>query len=197
MNNFYNPYELFHHGRQGQEWGVRNGPPYPLSRQVVREAYGKGPIGQIKYKRDLKAQERAQKVAKKEINKRYSQLEKARKENVERITDEKEKKEIINKAINTGDLITLAKFQDSLTNEQISTALTRAEWLKKLNDQSMSQLESSLNRGFDAIDGAMKKAKKINDWGSTVLKSYENVSKFIKIIEGEEAGKPVDQGKKK
>lgn len=25
-------YELYHHGIEGQRWGVRNGPPYPLKR---------------------------------------------------------------------------------------------------------------------------------------------------------------------
>ena len=24
--------ELYHHGIKGQEWGVRNGPPYPLDK---------------------------------------------------------------------------------------------------------------------------------------------------------------------
>lgn len=24
--------ELYHHGIQGQKWGVRNGPPYPLDK---------------------------------------------------------------------------------------------------------------------------------------------------------------------
>lgn len=28
--NYYNTYELTHHGIQGQKWGVRHGPPYPL-----------------------------------------------------------------------------------------------------------------------------------------------------------------------
>lgn len=28
--------ELYHHGIKGQRWGVRNGPPYPLSRQKGR-----------------------------------------------------------------------------------------------------------------------------------------------------------------
>lgn len=38
----YNPYrppypnELYHHGIKGQEWGVRNGPPYPLNRKEGR-----------------------------------------------------------------------------------------------------------------------------------------------------------------
>lgn len=32
--------ELYHHGIDGQKWGVRNGPPYPLSRagKVVKKA---------------------------------------------------------------------------------------------------------------------------------------------------------------
>lgn len=32
--------ELYHHGIKGQEWGVKNGPPYPLDRATKREAYG-------------------------------------------------------------------------------------------------------------------------------------------------------------
>lgn len=34
--------ELYHHGRLFQKWGVRNGPPYPLSKSAVKKAYGKG-----------------------------------------------------------------------------------------------------------------------------------------------------------
>ena len=43
------PYELYHHGRKGQKWGVRNGPPYPLSRQkksgnIVKDAIESGEV---------------------------------------------------------------------------------------------------------------------------------------------------------
>lgn len=36
MNSYRPPYpnELYHHGIKGQRWGVRNGPPYPLSSKV-------------------------------------------------------------------------------------------------------------------------------------------------------------------
>ena len=29
MGYYYNDF-LMHHGRKGQQWGVTNGPPYPL-----------------------------------------------------------------------------------------------------------------------------------------------------------------------
>lgn len=37
---YYGSY-LSHHGIEGQKWGVRNGPPYPLSRGVIGSAYKK------------------------------------------------------------------------------------------------------------------------------------------------------------
>lgn len=33
------PNELYHHGRLGQHWGKRNGPPYPLSSKTVKKKY--------------------------------------------------------------------------------------------------------------------------------------------------------------
>ena len=38
----YNPYELYHHGIFGQQWGKRNGPPYPLSRSQKSAKEKKG-----------------------------------------------------------------------------------------------------------------------------------------------------------
>ena len=31
--------ELYHHGIEGQKWGVRNGPPYPLDRDIKESVY--------------------------------------------------------------------------------------------------------------------------------------------------------------
>ena len=33
-------YEIYHSGRKGMKWGVRNGPPYPLTADAKRRAYG-------------------------------------------------------------------------------------------------------------------------------------------------------------
>lgn len=35
---------LAHHGRKGQHWGVKNGPPYPLDKATVQRSYGKAKV---------------------------------------------------------------------------------------------------------------------------------------------------------
>ena len=50
--DFYNDY-ISHHGRLNQKWGVRNGPPYPLDRETVGKAYGKGSSGLFKKKSNV------------------------------------------------------------------------------------------------------------------------------------------------
>lgn len=36
--NYGNKYELYHHGIKGQQWGVRNGPPYPLNVSIKKKS---------------------------------------------------------------------------------------------------------------------------------------------------------------
>ena len=50
--NIYNPYvrremELYHHGINGQKWGKRNGPPYPLGKSKMSYAERQA----VKYKK--------------------------------------------------------------------------------------------------------------------------------------------------
>lgn len=40
FNDLDNAEKLAHHQRKGAKWGVMNGPPYPLDRQTVKDAYG-------------------------------------------------------------------------------------------------------------------------------------------------------------
>lgn len=32
---------LYHHGVKGQQWGVLNGPPYPIDKKIIEPPYGK------------------------------------------------------------------------------------------------------------------------------------------------------------
>lgn len=45
MTKYLWKYELYHHGIKGQQWGVRNGPPYPLSRVDHNKVVKKGLTG--------------------------------------------------------------------------------------------------------------------------------------------------------
>lgn len=45
MTKYLWKYELYHHGIKGQTWGVRNGPPYPLSRVDHNKVIKRGLIG--------------------------------------------------------------------------------------------------------------------------------------------------------
>lgn len=45
MTKYLWKYELYHHGIKGQQWGVRNGPPYPLSRVDHNKVIKKGLTG--------------------------------------------------------------------------------------------------------------------------------------------------------
>ena len=63
---------LSHHGRLGQRWYHRNGPPYPLDREAVSRAYGKGSggTGSIKKKKSsggLIAKHKAKQVHKQKV----------------------------------------------------------------------------------------------------------------------------------
>lgn len=45
MTKYLWKYELYHHGIKGQKWGVRNGPPYPLSRADHSKVIKRGLVG--------------------------------------------------------------------------------------------------------------------------------------------------------
>ena len=52
MNKIYIS-ELVHHGVDGQQWGVRNGPPYPLDRKSAR-AERKQKLKEVKSRKHIK-----------------------------------------------------------------------------------------------------------------------------------------------
>lgn len=60
-----NQNELWHHGVTGQKWGVRNGPPYPLSRAVSTGKSLRKFSGSEKLSREERKKQRAEKARKK------------------------------------------------------------------------------------------------------------------------------------
>lgn len=152
--------ELYHHGRLNQRWGVKNGPPYPLSRNTVKKAYG-----------SRKARKAAEKQAKKE------QEERARREAEEKEAARKaaDKERVLREGTATEVLM----YRSELTNQQLNEAINRIKYTNQLSDLSKSELE----RGWNAINEVMKKVGNVKDWTKTGVELWENIDKALKLLD--------------
>ena len=96
--------ELYHHGVDNQQWGVRHGPPYPLdpspAKQAVRKKKHVGFFQRMKNK------------------KKGKQLREA-KEKKKQETEAKER------LINSGDAKLVDKYKNSLSNDEMARAIDR------------------------------------------------------------------------
>lgn len=64
---------LSHHGKEGQKWGVRNGPPYPLDRKKVN-ANKKRQTKDLKIVKNMSNDEIKEKILRMELENRYLNL---------------------------------------------------------------------------------------------------------------------------
>lgn len=151
--------ELYHHGRFGQRWGVTNGPPYPLSRSVVRSAYGKRKMQKAAEKQAKVEREEA---ARKEAEEKERQRKAADKERV----------------LREGSASEILKYKNELTTAEIENAIKRIEKTRKLIELSNSELE----KGWKAVDDVMQKVGNIRDWTKISAELMENINKIKKNL---------------
>lgn len=155
--------ELYHSGRLGQKWGVRNGPPYPLDRATVSSKYGK--------KKKLKA-------AKSDVdsNRKASASSKSSRrfgegpENTQESTAE-----IKRRIIDSGDLKLIDANKKFLTNQELSQALDRVRLEKNLA-RELETIKPPTR--MDRIDAFMTKVNKINGWVNTAKNAYDTYNRL-------------------
>ena len=121
--------ELYHHGIKGQEWGDRNGPPYPLDSKTS---------GQVKKRK----KSLIQRYKDKQTGKKLRKAKEAKKA-------EREEKE---KIITSGDATTVKKNMNKLSDEELARAVSRVEASDKLYNSVISKVE------FYPIDTASNKS---------------------------------------
>lgn len=116
-------YYLAHHGIENQQWGVRNGPPYPLDRAVsaaVKAGKSAGEIARIAGGKAASVVKSGVKAGAKVLSE-TAQKSKERHEEHEKAAREKR----INKIITSGDVKKVEKNQGLLTNDQYRKAIER------------------------------------------------------------------------
>lgn len=149
--------ELYHHGIKGQEHGVRNGPPYPLSRKV---STGKRLIKKISNTTaDMKKNhaEHLEEKKKRKSLKRSNESE--RKQDPKTMTDDE-----LRKAIDRMDLeIRFKQKYDTLNPQKVSRGKKMMDDLAK--DVSSIFHKSLRSAGSNAVTKMMNKAinKAINE----------------------------------
>lgn len=169
------PGELYHHGIKGQEWGDRNGPPYPLDREtsaaVKRSAKKKSFIENYKNKKKMKkvraagAKARAEKARKAEELKRAG--EKAREERAKR-----------DQIVKTGDASKIQKIQSNMTNKEYENALMRVNFKATLDDYANKQNEIKKAKAMRAVDTAIKVASAAGSIAGSAGQVYDALAKM-------------------
>lgn len=131
MIYYKNSDELYHEGVDGQKWGVRHGPPYPLSREAKREA---GYISKRKAKRIYR---KAEKERKKKIADAKEQKKEA--EKIQKKKEAIKKKPNANEVYENRYLFT----QDEL--KSLYTELKLHDDIKKLKTPEKTTLDKAKN----------------------------------------------------
>ena len=146
---------LEHHGILNQRWGHRNGPPYPLSREVsTGSRLKKGASGSIKKKKSsggLIARHKAKKVYKQKVQaaerarqakQQKAQEAKARQEEQDRAEREALEKETWRQnVIRTGDAEAAKDHTDLFSTDEINKIIAKYQ-----ADQSLKQLVEDANK---------------------------------------------------
>lgn len=157
INNDY----LAHHGRLGQRWGKRNGPPYPLSTGAVNKAYKKKSL----------LTRHKEKKQRKELEKAAKTLEEALKKKV----DHENNKE---RVLREGSAREVYEYRNELTNKELQDVVNRIKSRNELEKLSREECE----KGWNSINRVMKKVGDVKDWTKTGTEMYNAINDVMKIL---------------
>lgn len=158
--------ELYHHGRLNQRWGVRNGPPYPLSRATVKRVYSGKRRGLLSSLAERKEKKEAEKRAKEEKQK---EEEKAR-----RVADKE-------RALKEGSASDLLPYLDELTTQELQNAANRIKWTQTIQEYALKER----SKEWSAVNKTMKKVGDVKDWAKTGVELWEQLDKAMKLASGD------------
>ena len=173
MNNYswnLDMEELTHSGIDGMRWGVRNGPPYPLGRDISTgsrlktNSSGRKPGGIRGYlqTRNLK-------------KKKQAALEKARQtkaENAQKKQTAEEHAAEVKKILESGDRNKIKSIASEVSYNDLNNALNKADLMAKLNAQAAPKT------AWDKFDSTKNKLDKVIGYYQTGAKTWNVIAQL-------------------
>lgn len=150
--NATSQFYLAHHGVDGQQWGQRNGPPYPLN---------KG--GKLSLLKQRMAKRKQQKLEKKQEKIRKAQEEKER-----RFKEEKEKVKT------SGTATEVLKYKGKWNNEELQYISNRLRLESELAGYSAKETKTAMDK-INSASRTMETMSKFADSGISLWNSFAKI----------------------
>lgn len=159
-----------HSGIDGMKWGVKNGPPYPLGRDISTgsrlktNSSGRKPGGIRGYLQTKKSKKKKQ-----------AALEKARQTkvaNAQKKQTAEEHATEVKKILESGDRNKIKSIASEVSYNDLSTALNKADLMEKLNAQTAPKT------AWDKLDNTKNKLDKTIGYYQTGAKTWNVIAQL-------------------
>lgn len=173
MNNYswnLDMEELTHSGIKGQKWGIQNGPPYPLSRDISTGSRLKT-TSSGKKSGGISAYLQSRKVKKK----KQAALEKARQtkaENAQKKQTAEEHAAEVKKILESGDRNKIKSIASEVSYNELNNALQKADLMVKLN------AVTDPKTAWDKLDNTKNKLDKVIGYYQTGAKTWNVIAQL-------------------
>lgn len=173
MNNYswnLDVEELTHSGIKGQKWGIQNGPPYPLSRDISTgsrlktNSSGRKPGGIEGYLQTRKVKKKKQATLEKARQTRVANAQKKQ-------TAEEHAAEV-KKILESGDRNKIKSIASEVSYNDLTNALNKADLMVKLNAQTAQKT------AWDKLDNTKNKLDKVIGYYQTGAKIWNVIAQL-------------------
>lgn len=178
-------YYLTHSGVQGKsgryKWGTGERPYQRLERAKRKGFF---------------ARRREEKERKVILERKKKELEEQKKEQEEKARLKADKDRVLRE----GTATEVQRYLPELSNAELEAACNRIKWMNTLNSYVEAEKKKAAGKStFDQVDDIMTKLGKVNKWGETGIKTYENTKKIIDALSksAEKASKEPKKDQKK
>ena len=170
--------DLLHHGRLGQKWGQRNGPPYPLgmSARTYKAVQKTGKVISTVAKGTGKAAIATGKAVSKTAKalKKHHDETKIKNQKKKEVKEQKKTEKMKRKAVSKNSYQELYDMKDRLTYNELKDAKERIRLEQEIYSLGHPK-EPTLS---DKISSVMRKVGMVNDWYKTGKSAWNNFCDF-------------------